>query len=45
MGILWFHVLLSLHDDFLVVDCLIASLYEQLGDSETGGELWLVLHC
>ena len=26
----------SLNDKFLGVDCLVASLYEQLGDSETG---------
>ena len=35
----------SLNDDFLGVDCLVASLYEQLGDSETGGALGLVLDC
>ena len=34
-----------LNDDFLSVDCLVASLYEQLGDSETGGALGLVLGC
>ena len=26
----------SLNEDFLLVDCLVASLYEQLGDSDTG---------
>ena len=29
----------SLNDDFLGVDCLVASVYEQLGDSETGEHL------
>ena len=29
-------LLKSLNDDFLGVDCLVASVYEQLGDSETG---------
>ena len=29
----------SLNDEFLGVDCLVVSLYEQLGDSETG-EHW-----
>ena len=32
-------LLKSLNDDFLGVDCLVASLYEQLGDSETGAHL------
>ena len=33
----------SLNDDFLLVDCLVASLYEQLGGSDTGVALGLVL--
>ena len=32
-------LLKSLNDKFLGVDCLVASLYEQLGDSETGEHL------
>ena len=35
----------SLNDEFLVVYCLVASLYEQLGDSETGGAPVLVFDC
>ena len=31
--------------DFLGVDCLVASLYEQLGDSAKGGALGLVFDC
>ena len=38
-------LLKSLYDDFLAVDCLVASLHEQLGDSETGGALGLVFDC
>ena len=38
-------LLKSLSDDFLGVDCLVASLYEQLGDSKTRGALGLVLGC
>ena len=38
-------LLKSLNDDFLGVDCLVASLYEQLGDSETVGALGLVFDC
>ena len=38
-------LLKSSNDDFLGLDCLVASLYEQLGDSETGGALGLVLGC
>ena len=38
-------LLKSLNDDFLGVDCLVASLYEKLGDSETAGALGLVLDC
>ena len=36
-------LLKTLNDDFLGVDCLVASLYEQLGDSETEGAIGLVL--
>ena len=32
-------LLMSLHDKFLGVDCLVVSLYEQLRDSETGEHL------
>ena len=35
----------SFNDDFLSVDCLVASLYEQLGDSEKGGAPGLVFDC
>ena len=35
----------SLNYDFLGVDCLVSSVYEQLGDSETGGALALVFDC
>ena len=38
-------LLKNLSDDFLGVDCLVASLYEQIGDSETGGALGLVIDC
>ena len=38
-------LLKSLNDDFLGVDCLATSLYEQLGDSEVRGTLGLVLDC
>ena len=38
-------LLKSLNDDFLGVDCLVASLYAQLGDSETEGSLGLVFNC
>ena len=38
-------LLKRLNDDFLGVDCLVASMYEQLSDSETGGALWLVFDC
>ena len=38
-------LLKSLNDDFLGVDCLAASLYEQLDDSETEGALGLVFDC
>ena len=49
MGVPLFLVLViflkSLNDDFLGVDCLVASLYEQLGDFETRGALGLVFGC
>ena len=32
-------LLKSLNDDFLGVDCLVASVFEQLGDSNTGEHL------
>ena len=38
-------LLTSLNDDFLGVDCLVASLYEQLGHSATGVALGLVFDC
>ena len=38
-------LLKSLNDDFLGVDCLVASLYEQLGNSETVGAIGLMLDC
>ena len=38
-------LLKSLNDDFLGVDCLVSSLFEQLGDSDTGAALGLVFDC
>ena len=38
-------LLKSLNDKFLGVDCLVVSLCEQLGNSETGGALGSVLGC
>ena len=35
-------LLKSLKDDFLGVDCLVSSLYEQLGDSQTGVSVGLL---
>ena len=42
---LWFFLLKSLIYDFFGTECLLVSLYEQLGASETDGTLCLELGC
>ena len=38
-------LLKTLIDEFFGEDCLVASVYEQLGESNTGGQLGLVFDC